>query len=165
MYHKIVVDSETREAFCICGEPKCDGEGKKRAKFHNRSSEYNGYIYDSELEMRQAVELDWRLRAKDIKSWERQVKISFFVCPGCSRVHASVCSEHPKEKQMHLWNYYCDFVVYHNDGDKEFLETKGLSLTPWKRSWALMEAIYGSMPGIRLTVVKQSASRNWKGRI
>ena len=44
------------------------------AKFGNRPSDYNGYIYDSALEADYARELDMRKKAKDIKDWKRQVK-------------------------------------------------------------------------------------------
>lgn len=161
-YHKLVVDSDSREMVCICGEPKCDASGKKRAKFHNKGTEYNGVIYDSQLEMRIAVDLDWRLKAKDIKSWDRQIKIAFVICPKCSRLTASHCPDHPDERQFSLANYWVDFRVHHKNGDTEYIEGKGFEMGEWKMKWRMMEAVYGRIEGIKLTVIKENQLRSFK---
>jgi hypothetical protein len=50
---------------------------KRDNKFNAKKTEYNGLRYDSKLEVEKAMELDWMLKAKEIKSWERQVKVEF----------------------------------------------------------------------------------------
>lgn len=107
-------------------------------------SMYNGNRYDSGFEANFARELDLRVKAKDIKSWERQVQIplivnSYLVC-----------------------NYRIDFVVYHNDGTREFIETKGYAFDTWKLKWKLFEALYSDLPDVKLTVIKQQ--NNWNMR-
>ena len=42
-----------------------------------KRTDYNGAVYDSKLEAGYAQELDLRIRAKDLKSWERQVAFRF----------------------------------------------------------------------------------------
>lgn len=111
-------------------------------KYHAKSSIYNGVTYHSKLEAAYAEELDWRVKAKDIKSWERQVKIDL-------RVNG-----------YHITNYYMDFVITHNDDSREWVECKGLEMELWKMKWALFEATFDDFkqgPDDRMTVVKQSS--------
>lgn len=98
---------------------------------------YNNQRYDSGFEADYAVQLDLRLKAKDIKGWERQVKIPLDV------------------NGYHICNYYIDFVIYHNDGTKEFVETKGYATDIWRLKWKLFEALFSYKPDTKLTVVKQ----------
>jgi len=105
---------------------------------------YNGSRYQSGFEAEYAKELDLRVKAKDIKRWEKQVKIplivnGFLVC-----------------------NYYIDFVVYHNDDTKEYVELKGAVFAVWALKWKLFEALYSELPDVKLTVIKQQT--NWTMR-
>jgi len=107
-----------------------------------KKQEYNGLRYDSGFEASYAAELDLRVKGKDIKSWERQITIpltvnGYLVC-----------------------NYKIDFVVYHNDGTVEYVETKGYAHNTWKLKWKLFEALYSDKPNIILTVVKQRNNFN-----
>lgn len=79
----------------------------QRRKYGNRPQEYNGISYHSKKEADYAARLDLEKRAGEIKSWERQFKIDL-------RVNG-----------YHITNYYCDFLVHHNDGRKELIEVKG----------------------------------------
>lgn len=102
-----------------------------------RKTEYNGVIYDSKFEAEYARDLDLRLKAKQIKSWERQVKIPLDI------------------GKFHIANYYIDFVVYHNDDTIEYVETKGYAHEVWKMKWKIFEALYSEKPDVILTVVQQ----------
>ena len=136
--HRYFIDADSGDRVCICGIVK--GAEVKRAKFHNNSSIYNGITYHSKLEARYAAELDFRLKAKDIKSWERQVKLDL-------RVNG-----------MHITNYYIDFIVTHNDGSREFTEVKGYPTEVWRLKWLILEATFDSFkkdPDDRLLVVKE----------
>jgi len=99
---------------------------KTRNKYNNQKTEYNGNKYDSKYESKVAQELDIRIAAKDIKSYERQKKISLDV------------------NGYHICNYYVDFVVTHNDGRIEYLEAKSTAtMTPvFRVKWKLFEALY-----------------------
>jgi hypothetical protein len=137
--HRFHIDSETRDKVCLCGAVKNEAPDAPR-KFHNRSSEYNGYIYMSALEMRYAVELDWRLKAKEIVSWERQVKLDLQV------------------NGQHMCNYYIDFVEHYPDGSRQFTEIKGAETDLWRLKWKIFEATFDQFkkhPDDRLLVVKQ----------
>jgi len=109
-----------------------------------KKQSYNGYIYMSKFEAGYAVELDMRLKSGDIKAWERQVKIplvvnGFFIC-----------------------NYYVDFLVHHNDGNTEYVETKGYATDVWKLKWKLFEALYSEKA--TLTVIMQGKTKPPKAR-
>ena len=106
-------------------------------KYHAVSSTYNGISYHSKKEAAYAAELDLRVKAKDIKGWERQKKISLDI------------------NGYHICNYYMDFVVEHNDGTFEYVEVKGFETEEWRLKWKLTEAIFSKeRPDVRLTVVK-----------
>jgi hypothetical protein len=113
-------------------------------KYRAKSSIYNGVTYHSKLEAAYAKELDLRLKAKDIKGWERQVKLDL-------RVNG-----------QHINNYHIDFIIHHNDGSREFVEVKGMALEPWKTNWKILEATFEDFkehPDDRMTVIKQSQVR------
>lgn len=96
---------------------------------------------DSKFEASKARDLELLVKAKEIKSFEEQVKISLQV------------------NGFHICNYYIDFVVTHNDGDIEYIETKGYATDVWKLKWKLFEALY-DLPGNKLTVEYQG--KTWK---
>lgn len=109
------------------------------AKYGNRASDYNGVIYDSAFEAEYAQELDLRLKAKDIKAWRRQVKISIDI------------------NEYHICNYFCDFEVEHNDGSLELVEVKGLETDVYRIKRKLLEAVWlPNNPDYTYTVIKQS---------
>lgn len=118
---------------------------KSGNKFHAKSTEYNGHVYHSKLEAAYAQELDLRVKAKDIKSWDRQVKLDL------------------KVNGVHITNYYIDFVLHNNDGSREFVECKGLPTSEWKLKWALLEALFDSdfrqQPDDCMSLVKQNSIR------
>jgi hypothetical protein len=85
---------------------------------------YNGYSYDSILEASYAAQLDLLIKAKEVKSWDRQVKISIDI------------------NDVHICNYFIDFKVYYVDGREEFHEVKGYETDVWKMKWKLAKALY-----------------------
>lgn len=87
----------------------------------------------SKKEAQYAAELDLRLKAKDIKRWQRQVKIPIEV------------------NGYHICNYFIDFVVEHNDGHLEYVEVKGMETDVWKMKWKLCEALH---PDWEMTIIK-----------
>jgi len=110
---------------------------KRQNKYNAKSTEYGGLIYHSKKEAGYAQELDLRIKAKDIKSWERQVRVDL------------------KVNDQHICNYYMDFVVTHNDGSLEYVEVKGFQTEVWRLKWKIFEAIFNKEhPDIILTIVK-----------
>lgn len=83
-----------------------------------------GHIHHSRAEAHFCDGLALRVKAKDIKSYDTQVKIPLDV------------------NGRHIANYYIDFRVEHNDGTFEFIEVKGFSQEVWKLKWALYEVLY-----------------------
>ena len=98
-------------------------DARSSSKLHNIRQTYNGIAYHSKLEAKYAMDLDLRLKGNDIKSWERQVKISIDV------------------NGEHICNYYIDFIITHNDGILEYVEVKGMETQEWRLKWKLCLAI------------------------
>ena len=111
----------------------------RQNKYYAQSSVYNGYSYHSKKEAAYAQELDLRVKAKDIKSWERQIKISLDI------------------NGFHITNYYIDFIIIHNDKTKEYVEVKGFETDVWGLKWKMFEALYSKKferKGWQMTIVK-----------
>lgn len=169
-YHKGFVDSATHDFVCLCGATQdpltkkwshADGSGGFK-KYHNKPCEYNGILYDSTLEARMAAELDWRVKGKEITHWDRQVRISFYVCMECARLSAmAACPEHPHEKLTPLATYICDFRAHYPDGTVEYIETKGVALDVFRYKWKMMEALFGNKDDVKLTLVKEPRRTQW----
>jgi hypothetical protein len=102
-----------------------------------KKQNYGGHSYDSGFESSYAQELDLRVAAGEIKSWERQKTLEL-------RVNGYL-----------ICTYRIDFIVYHFDGTTEYVECKGWASPVWRLKWKLFEALYSDLPDVRLTVVKQ----------
>jgi Protein of unknown function (DUF1064) len=98
----------------------------KKTKFNNVRQTFNGYSYDSKLEARVAADLELRVKAKDIISYERQFKIDLRI------------------NDKHLANYFCDFRLLLPDGTYELLEVKSpATVTPvYKLKVKILEAAW-----------------------
>lgn len=115
-----------------------------------KKQEYNGFQYDSGFEANYAMELDLRVKAKDIKGYDKQINLDLMV------------------NGYVVCQYRIDFIVYHNDGMIEYVETKGYPTREWKLKWKLFEALYTpEIPGNEnnlLTVVQQGKFKTPKLR-
>jgi hypothetical protein len=117
---------------------------EKRIWSNAKSSNYNGYIYQSKFEAGYARDLDLLQKAGEIQRWEKQVNIPLIV------------------NGYEVCKYKIDFIVYHNDGIKEYIECKGIAFPVWRLKWKLFEAIFGDLVNVKLTVIKQK--NNWNMR-
>ena len=110
---------------------------KRGNKYGAKSSIYNGIAYHSKKEAGYAQELDLRIKAKDIKKWERQVPIEL-------RVNGELIAK-----------YYVDFKIYHNDKSEELVEVKGFETEVFRLKRKLLEAtLLKEHPEIIYTIVK-----------
>jgi len=96
----------------------------KRNKFNAKTTLYNGRYYDSKLEASYAMELDWRIKAGEIKEVIPQYKISLDV------------------NDVHIANYFMDFKVILTDGTIEMHEVKGAETPLWRMKWRLAKALH-----------------------
>ncbi len=105
-------------------------------KYGARTAQYGGVTYHSTAEAKYAQQLDLRLMAKEIKGWERQIRIPL------------------KVNDYLIATYIIDFVIHHKDGTAEYLEIKGMETRDWRQKWKLFEALYADKPNVKLTVIK-----------
>lgn len=114
---------------------------RRQNKYNAKSNYYNGNLYHSKKEAAYAESLDLLLVAKEIKSWDRQVKISLDV-------------NGKDGKKYHICNYYCDFLVENSDGSKELHEVKGWETPVFRLKKRLMEALYlPEHPDIKYVII------------
>lgn len=113
-------------------------------KYGAKKTVYNGVTYHSKFEAEYAKSLDWRVKAKDIKSWQRQLKISLDV------------------NETHICNYFIDFLIIHNNGKLEYAEIKGVETPVWKLKWKLFLAIFAKeYPKFFITLVKRTGTTHY----
>lgn len=98
--------------------------------------------YDSKFEAGYAQELELRLKAGDIKSFETHVRTPLVVNG------YTVC------------DYYVDFVIYHNDETTEYVETKGYPTNEFKIKWKLFCALHEDIEDEKITLIMQGKSWN-----
>lgn len=115
-------------------------------KYGAIKTEYGGYKYDSKFEASVARDLDIRLRAGEIKEWERQFKLEMWAydCHG---------------KRAMKTSHKVDFRVHELDGSFTLLEAKGVETADYKmrRNW--MEAFWlPENPDHVYSVVKERSS-------
>lgn len=110
---------------------------RTKSKYNNKTKQYNGRTYDSIREANHAEELDWRIKAGEVKEVIPQFKISLDV------------------NGKHIANYYVDFKVILSDGSIQFQEVKGFETDVWRMKWKLFEALINEIePGAELMVIK-----------
>jgi hypothetical protein len=115
---------------------------KKANKYNAKSQTYNGMKFDSKGEAGYCEELDWRIKAGEILSYERQVKIPLTV------------------NGVLICNYYADFVVTGKHGEKEIHEYKGLVLPLFQIKWKLLQALQKELfpEGVELIIIKHQSN-------
>jgi len=109
----------------------------KRSKYNNKSKLYNGRLYDSYKEANYARDLDWRIKAKEIKEVIPQYKIDL------------------KVNGKHICNYYCDFKVIMADDSIQFHEVKGFSTDLFILKRKLFEVLLNEIePGAEYLIIR-----------
>jgi len=111
----------------------------KSNKYNATSASYNGYTYHSKKEATYAMQLDLRIKAKEVVSWTRQHKLEL-------RVNGSL-----------ICKYYIDFRAELTDGSVEYIEVKGFETDVWRLKWKLTEALWDELTAgeqARLVLIK-----------
>ena len=103
---------------------------QQKSKYQAKKQTYRGRSYDSKLEAAKAVDLDWLLKAGEIKEWKPQHKFAL------------------KVGEIHICNYYIDFRVVNNDGSIDYIEIKGFETDIWRLKFRVTKAIFDELtPG------------------
>ena len=98
-------------------------------KYGAIKTEYNGERYDSKFEASVARDLDIRLKANEIKGWERQYKVEMWACD---------CNGNRAMKKSHK----IDFRIHEHDGSFTLLEAKGVETSDYKERRNWLEAFW-----------------------
>ena len=96
------------------------GKLKGPSKYHARPTTYNGRVYHSMQEARYAEELDYRVKAGEVRWWCRQAE---FPLPGGVF-------------------YRCDFLEVWADGSVHVIDVKGISTPVYKLKKKQVESLY-----------------------
>lgn len=107
-----------------CQRPKAPAK-PRRSKYNAIKTEYNGVTYDSKKEAKRAVELDYLLKAGEIKNLGRQIKFPVEI------------------NGKHVFTYHADFAYETAAGEKVVEDVKGLETTVFKLKAKCIEAYYG----------------------
>ena len=116
-----------------------------------KKSKYNDYYYDSKFEAGYAMELDILLKAGEIKGYDKQVTQDLYAY------------NFFEKKPVKIGRYKPDFVVYHNDGTTEYIETKGRMSEEFKLRWRIFTAMHAHDPNVRCTLILQG-KKQWNPR-
>lgn len=120
-------------------------------KYRNSKTEYNGYIYDSKFEAGVARDLDIRLKAGEIKDWERQFKVECmpFNCYGDPVAKCKV-------------THKVDFRVHNLDGSFTLIEAKGFETSDYRMRVKWLEYFWlPAHPDHDYQVVKEG-KKGWR---
>ncbi len=106
-------------------------------KYRAVKQTYNGRSYHSKKEAAYAQELDWRLKAGEIKEIIPQHPLRLYV------------------NEIKICNYFIDFKVVYPDDSVELIEVKGFETDLWRLKWKLTQALLDELePNATLTLVK-----------
>lgn len=105
----------------------------QKNKYNAVKQTYGGYSYDSKKEAAYAAQLDLLIKAKEIKSYDRQHRIDLVV------------------NGTRVAMYKIDFRVEMMDGSYEYHEVKGFETDIWRLKWKLTKALY---PEMKLVLIK-----------
>lgn len=94
-----------------------------RNKYGSKRTKYGGRTYHSKKEAKYALQLDWLVKAGEVKEWKPQHRIPL-------KVNGTVVT-----------TYIMDFRVLTASGDIEYHEVKGAETPLWKVKWKLLKAI------------------------
>jgi hypothetical protein len=110
-------------------------------KYKAKKQEYNCEKYDSKGEAAYAEELDWRIKAGEILSYRRQVKIPLVV------------------NGVLICNYYADFLVTDKYGAEEIHEYKGFKTDTFNLKWKLLQALKDEIypDGVELIMIQHKS--------
>lgn len=97
---------------------------RRQSKYGNKSQEYDGHVYHSIKEANYARELDLRIKAGELKSWERQIPVELVV------------------NDFKICTYTIDFLEIDKNGGEIWTEVKGFETPEWRLKWKLFEALY-----------------------
>lgn len=123
------------EEYCRNHNIKLPDKAPKKSKYHSSHVRVDGICFDSQKEANYYGSLKLLQRAGAIKGFCRQP--SFVLVEGNENERAIT--------------YSADFIVFHQDGTVEIVDTKGYEPEQWTRTYKMFKIKY---PELELKVVK-----------
>jgi len=108
----------------------------KKSKYNANRVRVDGILFDSQLEADYYSDLKLQLKTGMIRGFCRQPE--FVLQEGFG--------------DMRPITYKPDFIVFHNDGNYEIVDTKGFETQEFKRTRKLFKARF---PGLELKIIKR----------
>jgi len=108
----------------------------EKSKYKNNRVRVDGILFDSQLEADYYSDLKLQLKTGMIRGFCRQPE--FVLQEGFGDIRPIT--------------YKPDFIVFHNDGNYEIVDTKGFETQEFKRTRKLFKARF---PGLELKVIKR----------
>lgn len=122
----------------------------QQPKYKAKKCEYNGYIYDSIYEASIAIELDVRLKAGEIKDWERQYKVEMWAY----NIHG---------ERVFKKTHKIDFRVHELDDSYTLVEAKGFETQDYRDRVKWLTKLWLPEHLDHVYVVRKQKNRpNWK---
>lgn len=103
-------------------------------KFGAKKVNLDGKKFDSQSEGQLYSELKLQEKAGLIQSFEQQVREELWAYG------------------EHICDYYVDFLVYHNDGTREYIEHKGKPSKDWVIKWKMLVAKYAEDKTVKCSI-------------
>ena len=100
---------------------------KKQNKFGAVKQTYGNYSYDSKLEAQWAANFDLMVKAKELKSWDRQHKWDLYV------------------EGKKICRYTIDFRTVTTEGVVQYIEVKGAQDYAFQLRWKLVQALFDQL--------------------
>ena len=118
----------------------------KGNKFGAKKTLLDGKTFDSQSEGGLYAELKLQERAGLIKGFDTQVKEELYA------YGQPIC------------NYYVDFLVYHNDGSREYIEHKGKATDAWAIKWKMLTAKYKDSKDVKCSINWYQSKNQFKNK-
>lgn len=106
---------------------------RKKSRVNRKTQNYGGHKYDSMAEAKYAEELDWRLKAGEIKSWDPHPRLQFYF------------NDPVDGSRIHLFDYVIDFRVENLDGSIEYVEFKSTCTSKFQGfrfKWSIVDKLW-----------------------
>jgi hypothetical protein len=106
---------------------------RKKGRVNRKTTNYGDHKYDSMAEAKYAEDLDWRLKAGEIKAWSPHPNLHFYFIDPVTG------------DRIHLFDYKIDFMVEYHNGTIEYVEFKSSwtsTFQEFRFKWSIVDKLW-----------------------